>query len=150
MADKDSYIPDASFSSLVLTLSSSAWVGLGKIADPLSGETKKDLKSAKFTIDTLIMLREKTKGNLSDDETKLLQTVLGDLQANYAEVVFAGKESNEKHPAASAEISGGIDSEGKTDTGEKAQKSSDTDHGKTGKKSDDVTKASKRNEETPK
>ena len=46
MADKDSYIPDASFSSLVLTLSSSAWDGLGKIADPLSGEIKKDLKSA--------------------------------------------------------------------------------------------------------
>jgi len=149
MADKDSYIPDASFSSLVLTLSSSAWVGLGKIADPLSGEIKKDLKSAKFTIDTLIMLREKTKGNLSDDETKLLQTVLGDLQANYAEVVFAGKESNEKPPAASTGTSGGINSEGKTDTGKTVQEPSDTDHSKTGKKPDDVTKETKRNEEIP-
>jgi hypothetical protein len=95
---KDSYIPEASFSSLVLTLSSSAWVGLGKITDPLSGEVKKDLKSAKFTIDTLIMLREKTKGNLSEDEGKLLQALIGDLQGNYAEAVFGGEKSAEEHP----------------------------------------------------
>jgi hypothetical protein len=82
------FIPEASFSSLVITLSSSAWVSLGKITDPVSGEIKKDLRSAKFSIDTMIMLREKTAGRLDDDENKLLNALINDLQANYAESVF--------------------------------------------------------------
>ncbi len=82
------YVPEASFSSLVLMLSSSAWVTLGKIADPVSGEVQKDLRSAKLSIDTLIMLREKTSGRLDEDEKKLLNVMINDLQANYAETVL--------------------------------------------------------------
>jgi hypothetical protein len=41
------------------------------------------------------MLRDKTKGNLTDDERKLLDAVLGDLQANYAETVFSGSGGEE-------------------------------------------------------
>ena len=92
----DTYVPESSFASLVLTLSSSAWVGLGKIADPVSGELRKDLTGAKLTIDMLIMLRDKTKGNLSDDEQKLLAAVLSDLQANYAEEVFEEKKTKDE------------------------------------------------------
>ena len=84
----ESYVPEASFSSLVLMLSSSAWLGLGKIADPVSGEVRKDLRSAKLSIDTLIMLREKTSGQLDEDEKKLLNVMISDLQANYAETVL--------------------------------------------------------------
>ncbi len=128
MSDKDSYVPEASFSSLVLTLSSSAWVGLGKIADPLSGEINKDLKSAKFTIDTLIMLREKTSGNLSDDEKKLLQVVLGDLQGNYAEAVFTGEESAEKPAEAARETSAGADAgEKSAGSGDSKNREAETD-----------------------
>jgi hypothetical protein len=90
------YIPEASFSSLVITLSSSAWVSLGKITDPVSGEVKKDLRSAKFSIDTLIMLREKTTGRLDDDENKLLNVLINDLQANYAESVFEQEKTAQK------------------------------------------------------
>ena len=91
MADNDSYKINSSFSALIITLSSSAWIGLGKIADPVSGEAKKDLKTAKFGIDTLLMLREKTAGNLDSDEQKLLDGVIADLQANFAETVFSGE-----------------------------------------------------------
>jgi hypothetical protein len=69
-------------------LSSSAWVSLGKIADPVTGEVRKDLRSAKLSIDTLIMLREKTSGKLDEDEKKLLDVMIGDLQGNYAETVL--------------------------------------------------------------
>ena len=62
---------------------------------------KKDLKGAKFTIDTLIMLREKTKGNLTQDEEQILNTLISELQANYAETVFAGEK--EKEPSEEAE-----------------------------------------------
>jgi hypothetical protein len=40
MVDTDSYVPEASITALILTLSSSAWVSLGKITDPVSGEIK--------------------------------------------------------------------------------------------------------------
>ena len=95
MASDDSFKLDTSFSALIITLSSSAWIGLGKIADPISGELKKDFKTSKFGIDTLLMLRQKTSGNLDSDEKKLLDSVIADLQANYAETVFSG-EGEEK------------------------------------------------------
>ncbi len=141
MTDKDSYVPDASFSSLVLTLSSSAWFGLGKIADPLSGEIKKDLKAAKFTIDTLIMLRDKTRGNLSDDENKLLQAVLGDLEGNYAEAVFAGEGPDQKSAAAPHENSG------EAHEGEKVAESGDSAVKETGSNKRGDSGASKENKE---
>ena len=95
----NSYLGEVNFISLVLTLSSSAWVGLGKIADPISGEIKQDLKGAEYTIDLLSMLRDKTRGNLTDDEKKILDSSISELQANFAETVFsqdkksAGKEN---------------------------------------------------------
>lgn len=92
MASEQSQTPEVSFSSLVLTLSTSAWVALGKIADPISGEVKTDLPGARYTIDLLVMLRDKTRGNLSADEDKFLNTVVGELQGNYAEAVFSGKQ----------------------------------------------------------
>ena len=108
------YIPEASFSSLVLTLSSSAWVSLGKITDPVSGEIKKDLRSAKFSIDTLIMLREKTAGQLDDDEKKLLNVLINDLQANYAESVFEHEKTGGE-TASAGNGSEGDASEGDTE-----------------------------------
>ena len=92
MSGKNGDYSPSTFASLVLSLSSTAWIGLGKIADPLTGKVKKDLNGAKFSIDTLIMLRDKTKGNLTDDEQKLINGIIADLQANYAETVFSVKE----------------------------------------------------------
>jgi len=99
MAKNDADFFEAGFTTLVLTLSSSAWVGLGKIADPISGETKKDFPGAKFAIDTLVMLREKTRGNLTPDEEKILNSTVAELQANYAETIFSTKEESEEIPS---------------------------------------------------
>jgi hypothetical protein len=96
LASNDSYKPDTSFSALVITLSSSAWIGLGKIADPVSGEVKKDIRTAKYGIDTLLMLREKTKGNTDPDEKKLLDDIIADLQANFAETIFSNEGETEE------------------------------------------------------
>jgi len=94
MGDKDGNLGTSTFTSLVLSLSSTAWIALGKIADPVTGKINTDLNGAKFSIDTLIMLRDKTKGNLSMDEQKLLDGVIADLQANYAETIFSTKEES--------------------------------------------------------
>jgi hypothetical protein len=93
-----------SFAALVIMLSSSAWTGLGKIKDPVSGDIKKDLKAAKYSIDILLMLRAKTAGNLETEEKKFLDEVIADLQANYAETVFAEREGETASESKSEEI----------------------------------------------
>ena len=75
-------------STLVLSLSSATLIALGLAIDPSQGiqEPKVDKSMAKFNIDMLIMLKEKTKGNLSSDEQKLLDTIISDLQMKYVEI----------------------------------------------------------------
>ena len=76
-------MPPVNFSTFVLSLNSSALVHLGELAMP--GEESKDidLNLARHTIDVLVMLEEKTRGNLSDDEAKLLKHVLYDLRMKF-------------------------------------------------------------------
>ena len=76
-------LPEVNFNSLIFSLSSSALLNLGEIADPHSGEKKKDLDLAKHTIDTIAMLKERTKGNLDEEEAKFIENVLTDLRWRY-------------------------------------------------------------------
>lgn len=76
-------LPEVNFNSLIFSLSSSALLHLGEIADPQSGEKKKDIALAKHTIDTLAMLKEKTQGNLTGEEEKFLESILTDLRWRY-------------------------------------------------------------------
>jgi hypothetical protein len=76
-------LPEVNFNSLIFSLSSSVLLHLGEIADPQSGEKKKDIALAKHTIDTIAMLREKTQGNLTEEEKKFLETILADLRLRY-------------------------------------------------------------------
>ena len=73
-------LPEVNFNSLIFSLSSSALLHLGEIADPYTREKKKDLPLAKHAIDTIGMLKEKTKGNLTDEERKFMESVLADLR----------------------------------------------------------------------
>ncbi|MCE3009043.1 MAG: DUF1844 domain-containing protein [Proteobacteria bacterium] len=74
---------EANFSVLTMSLASSAAMALGLAPDPQTGKTEKDKNMAKFNIDLLVMLKEKTKGNLSSDEQKFLETVITDLQLKF-------------------------------------------------------------------
>ena len=76
-------LPEVNFNSLMFSLSSSALLHLGEIADPESGEKKKDIALAKHTIDTIAMLKEKTQGNLNGEEEKFLESILTDLRWRY-------------------------------------------------------------------
>ena len=73
-------LPPVDFPSLILSLSHAALLHLGQVPDPGTGEARQDLGLARHTIDTLGMLQEKTKGNLSDEEKNLLDSVLTDLR----------------------------------------------------------------------
>ncbi len=73
-------LPEISFTSLIFSLSSSALFHFGEIADPQTGEKKKDLPLAKHAIDTIAMLKEKTGGNLTEEEQKFIESILTDLK----------------------------------------------------------------------
>ena len=76
-------LPEVNFNSLIFSLSSSTLLNLGEIADPRTGEMNKDLPLAKHSIDTISMLKEKTQGNLTDEEQKFLENILTDLRWRY-------------------------------------------------------------------
>ncbi len=79
-------VPEASFSNLILMLATGAYSQLGLVPDPLSKETKVELALAKNTIDLLIILKEKTEGNLSTEEKGFLENILNDLQMKFVEI----------------------------------------------------------------
>ena len=76
---------DSNFFNIVISLSQSAFVGLGKITNPHTGKVEKNLELARINIDILQMLKDKTKGNLTDKERELISDTLMNLQLNYAE-----------------------------------------------------------------
>jgi len=80
---KQYQMPDPTFSTFIASLSSSAMVQLGEIADPSTGQKQKNIPMAKHTIDIISLLQVKTKGNLTNDEDKLIQNVLTDLRMRY-------------------------------------------------------------------
>ncbi|WP_242392609.1 DUF1844 domain-containing protein [Anaeromyxobacter oryzisoli] len=74
------------FYTFVLSLGSSALVHLGDTPHPETGEpAPANLPLAKQTIDILVMLREKTKGNLTAEEEQFLEHLLTDLRLRYVE-----------------------------------------------------------------
>ena len=73
--------------SLVSMFASACWQQMGKMPNQVDGKITKDLKSAQMTIEMLLMLKEKTKGNLTDTEAKLLEDTISNLQMNYADEV---------------------------------------------------------------
>ena len=74
---------EANFSTLVLSIGSSAAMSLGLAPNPATGETEVDKNMAKFNIDLLEMLKDKTKNNLSDDEEKFMSQMASDLKLKF-------------------------------------------------------------------
>ncbi|MDR1926807.1 MAG: DUF1844 domain-containing protein [Endomicrobium sp.] len=85
MSEQEILDVDQYLFSLITMFASSVWCQLGKIQDPLSGKKQKDFKNARWTIDTLIMLRNKTKGNLTKKEEDMLTSTIYNLQISYAD-----------------------------------------------------------------
>ena len=89
-ADKTSQelpLPGITFSSLLFSLSSSAFVSLGAIPDPNTGKMEKNLALVKQTIDLLGLLRDKTRNNLTQEEEVLFDHLLYDLRMSYVREV---------------------------------------------------------------
>jgi len=77
--------PAIDFHTFVLSLGSSALLHLGELERPGASGPETDLPMAKHTIDILSMLQDKTRGNLTPEEDKLLESLLYDLRLRYVE-----------------------------------------------------------------
>ena len=84
------------FVQLIFSLKTSAIMQLGKIANPLTGKIERNLNEAKYTIDMLNMIKEKTKGNLTEDEKKIIDDAVFELQMNYIDEVKKDKEEKKE------------------------------------------------------
>ena len=77
------HFPEPNFLVFISTLASQALLALGEIEHPATGKLEMDLPQAKYTIDLLQLLKDKTKGNLTADETEALDAYLYDLRMKY-------------------------------------------------------------------
>lgn len=77
---------EASFSMLAMSIASSAAMSMGLAPHPETGQSSKDKPMAKFNIDLLVMMQDKTKNNLNDDEKKFLDSLVTDLQMKYLQM----------------------------------------------------------------
>ena len=74
-----------SFSSFIISMAGSAMVQLGEAPDPMTGARKANLQIARNTIDLLGIFQEKTKGNLDEEEQRLLESVLYECRSKFIE-----------------------------------------------------------------
>jgi len=78
---------EINFVNYVTSLGFQAMIFMGEVPYPGTDKIEKNLVQAKFIVDTLIMLREKTKGNLNGQEENLLSASVYELQMKYVEAV---------------------------------------------------------------
>ncbi len=82
-ANASKTMPTASFQTLVTTFTTQALIGLGVAPSPVDNEKTVDLDNAKFGIDMLQTIQDKTKGNLTEVEEKYIIAVLYDLRLRF-------------------------------------------------------------------
>jgi hypothetical protein len=76
-------LPPASFDVLVQVIAAPCMVHLGLIANPATGRTEKNLEQARWSIDLLHVLEQKTRGALTAEESSRLDQILSQLRSAY-------------------------------------------------------------------
>ena len=113
------------FLSLIYSFQMQTMMQLGKLANPMTGKIEKELDGAQVTIDMLDMLKAKSKGNTTDDESRFLEQVIADLKLNYVEE----RDKDMKEPKIDEDGKNTIDEGGKKPIDEGVKKPID-DSGK--------------------
>ncbi|MCK4400686.1 DUF1844 domain-containing protein [bacterium] len=84
---------EVNFMMFITSLSMQAMMSLGIYPNPITKKEEKNPEAAKYTIDTIAMIQGKTKGNLTSEESRLIDNILYDLRMKYIE---ANKEPDKK------------------------------------------------------
>lgn len=77
---------EADFSTLCLSIASSAAMSLGMAPDPSNGQTHIDKKMAQFNIDLLEVLHKKSQNNRTEEEDILIEQLLSDLKMKFVTI----------------------------------------------------------------
>jgi Domain of unknown function (DUF1844) len=91
-AEADINWPDPDLSMLVSTLATQATISLGLMAHPADNQIHQDLGQAKHLVDMLVMLKTKTEGNRTDEESTMVEEVLHELQMAFVTISSAPAE----------------------------------------------------------
>lgn len=92
MSETENKPIEANFTQFVSGFAVQTLVHLGRMSNPMTGKTSVDLPNAKYSIDILAILQEKTKGNLSPEESEYLSNLLRDLRMEYVTATTKPKE----------------------------------------------------------
>jgi len=82
---KPGEMPEANFQVFLAGLYTQTLMALGQMENPVTGKKSASLPEARYLIDTIEVLREKTKGNLDEQEAKYMENLLYDLQMRYVD-----------------------------------------------------------------
>ncbi len=86
------------FTQLILMFHTATMHQLGKMKSPVTGKIERDLQAAQNSIDILDMLKDKTNGNLGEDEQRLLSTVIQELKLNFVDEANKKPEAESQNP----------------------------------------------------
>lgn len=87
---QEEYFPDVTFSSFVFSLSTTVMYHFGDFPDPATKKAQRNLAAAKQTIDILNMMKNKTVGNLDNNEKEMLEGILYELMMRYVKEMAKG------------------------------------------------------------
>ena len=100
-------MPEVDFSHFVFMQYQQAKMTLGEIPNPMTGESEVNLPMAQYTIDVMAMLESKTKGNLTEEEEKLIGALLHDLRISFVHKQNEPPAEQAEQKAAEEEEPGG-------------------------------------------
>lgn len=90
--------PKPDFITHCASLATQAMISMGAIAHPLTGQAQVDHAQARYVIDTLEMLKEKTQGNLDDEEARTLDSLVSELKLVWVQVTQSSGQSSAEDP----------------------------------------------------
>ena len=84
--DGECVMPEVTFSAFIMSMNTSVLFHLGELADPETGQRGTNVELARHAIDTLVVLEQKTEGNLTEEEAELLKNILYDVKMRFVKV----------------------------------------------------------------
>ncbi len=113
------------FTQLVLSFQASAMQQMGKVMNIFTHKVERDLAQAQMSIDMLAMLQDKTMGNLTEEEARLLDRALFELRMNYVDEVEKDRKKKEQESPERSEEEGDLKDGEEQDEGLKENAMSD-------------------------
>jgi hypothetical protein len=98
--DESNKKDEALFVQLVVMFQAAAMQQMGKVQNPITNKVERNLEQARFSIDMLEMIQNRTGSNLSDNEKKFLEHTLFELRMNYVDEVKRGEQKKKENESA--------------------------------------------------